>query len=55
MRWDSSINENIGLAADWRQETVDDKDHVNWSVNGGVIEIANDMITIARSERRYRY
>ncbi|HEU9645285.1 TPA: ATP synthase F1 subunit epsilon [Streptococcus pneumoniae] len=26
---------------------IDDKDHVNWiAVNGGVIEIANDMITI---------
>lgn len=26
---------------------IDDEDHVNWiAVNGGVIEIANDMITI---------
>lgn len=26
---------------------IDDKDHVNWiAVNGGVIEIANDIITI---------
>lgn len=26
---------------------IDNKDHVNWiAVNGGVIEIANDMITI---------
>ncbi|HHG7258165.1 TPA: F0F1 ATP synthase subunit epsilon [Streptococcus pneumoniae] len=31
---------------------IDDKDHVNWiAVNGGVIEIANDMITIAERAR----
>ncbi|HEV9404873.1 TPA: F0F1 ATP synthase subunit epsilon [Streptococcus pneumoniae] len=35
---------------------IDDKDHVNWiAVNGGVIEIANDMITIvADSAERAR-
>lgn len=35
---------------------IDDKDHVNWiAVNGGVIEIANDIITIvADSAERAR-
>lgn len=35
---------------------IDNKDHVNWiAVNGGVIEIANDMITIvADSAERAR-
>lgn len=35
---------------------IDDEDHVNWiAVNGGVIEIANDMITIvADSAERAR-
>ena len=35
---------------------IDDEDHVNWiAVNGGVIEIANDIITIvADSAERAR-